>query len=120
MRTTHLTSHFCPQHLCPRVSAHLLSVLLLAATCAAAAAAAADPLLHNGGTFSTSPWQAQIESLAAVEDELRPPATASHADSPAICVIVRTFWGHGGKTAEHQRQGLRSLLASLQAQENPR
>ena len=119
MRMTDSTSHCCLQHLRPRVSAHLLTVLLLVAA-TSAVAAAANPSLHHGGTFSTSPWQAQIESLAAVEDELRPPVTASHADSPAICVIVRTFWGHGGRTAEHQRQGLRSLLASLQAQRNSR
>ena len=73
----------------------------------------------DGGTFSDSPWQAQIESLAAVQDELRAPA-APAATVPAICVIVRTFWGHGGTNAEDRQQGLRSLLASLRAQQNPR
>ena len=87
--------------------------------------ALAHPALATPGqiadaeSLSSSPWQAQIDSLAAVETELRAPA-APNATSPAICVIVRTFWGHGGKNMEEQRQGLRSLLASLQAQNNPR
>ena len=118
MRPKDRAAHVCSQQACPCVSVRLLSALLLTAL-ACVAAAAPDPPEHSSATFGTSPWQAQIESLAAVEDELRAPV-ASHADPPAICVIVRTFWGHGGQSSEHQQQGLRSLLASLRAQKNPR
>ena len=31
---------------------------------------------------------------------------------PAICVIIRTYWGHGGDS----HSGLRALIASLQRQ----
>lgn len=37
---------------------------------------------------------------------------ASQTPLPSICVVVRTYWGHG---AEPQ-SGLRALIASLQRQ----
>jgi hypothetical protein len=42
-----------------------------------------------------------------------PTSSSESLASPIICVIVRTFWGHGdGGSSE-----LRDLLTSLQAQE---
>ena len=116
-RTNH-TAYSSLQQFGPRALPWILSLLLLIAP-SYASAAGPNPPAHHDDTLSTSPWQAQIESLAAVGDELRAPPTPS-AGLPAICVIVRTFWGHGGSTLEHRRQGLRSLLASLQAQQNSR
>ncbi len=98
-------------------AARLLVAVLLSALAHPALSTPGQPV--DVDSLSSSPWQAQIDSLAAVETELLAPA-APNATSPAICVIVRTFWGHGGKNMEEQQQGLRSLLASLQAQKNPR
>ena len=97
--------------------ANLLVAVISCALAYAARATLAQPV--DVESLSSSPWQAQIDSLAAVENELRAPA-APNATSPAVCVIVRTFWGHGGKNMEERQQGLRSLLASLRAQKNLR
>jgi hypothetical protein len=45
------------------------------------------------------------------------PADPKH---PAVCMVVRTYWGHGGDGALQRRQGLRRLLTSLQQQSNPK
>jgi hypothetical protein len=48
------------------------------------------------------------------------PGVHANPMQPAICMVVRTFWGHGGDSALQRRQGLRSLLTSLQQQSNPK
>ena len=101
---------------CLRLDSHKAAKLLVAVLLSALATPG-QPADVAG--LSSSPWQAQIDSLAAVENELRAPA-APNVMAPAICVVVRTFWGHGGKNMDERQEGLRSLLASLRAQQNPR
>ncbi len=50
-------------------------------------------------------------------DQMR---NAAIAAQPAICVVIRTYHGHGGDGASQRRQGLRQLLASLRQQTNPK
>ena len=45
---------------------------------------------------------------------------AAIAAQPAICVVIRTYHGHGGDGVSQRRQGLRQLLASLRQQTNPK
>ena len=63
-------------------------------------------LLHSGAG-----------SARSIRANPSPPPTSTSAaedpSNPSLCVIVRTYWGHGGKEED---RGLRALLRSLQAQ----
>lgn len=68
-------------------------------------------------------WACTLLSCAcAVLPAASPAASAAGAiasgaadrKQPAICMVVRTYWGHGGDG------GLRRLLTSLQQQSNPK
>jgi len=58
--------------------------------------------------------------LATAAAPQSPAQRQASVQQPAICIVVRTYWGHGGDTALQQRQGLRRLLTSLRQQSNPK
>lgn len=71
------------------------------------------------------PWACALvcctcASLQATQAATTAAKVAAEQAQPAICVVVRTFWGHGGDNALQRRQGLRRLLTSLQQQSNPK
>ena len=70
-------------------------------------------------------WTCSLLSCAAAVLALASAAGASadvpaNPEHPAVCMVVRTYWGHGGDGALQRRQGLRRLLTSLQQQSNPK
>ena len=89
-----------------------LALLTLLSVCSA--------LDQPAGTeaLGTSPWEA--EAPAVESDQQYSAADADADQQPAICVVARTYWAHGGSNVEQLQQGIRSLIASLQKQSNPR
>lgn len=66
---------------------------------------------------------AALEARSAAEVPVQSPAQqrdAALAAQPAICVVIRTYHGHGGDAGALRRQGLRQLLTSLRQQSNPK
>lgn len=61
-----------------------------------------------------------LTALTAAAAPQTPDQAPSVEQQSRICMVIRTFWGHGGDTALQQKQGLRRMLSSLRQQSNPK
>ena len=71
------------------------------------------PILISPCSVARAPLLALL-ALAVLIAALPFYATEIAREQPNICVVIRTYWGHGGES----QQGLRNLIESLQRQQN--